>query len=49
MLAKPPNRKRAIEYLAVSGAVAITVTERGTIHGGGKIAGTHVADGGYWN
>jgi hypothetical protein len=28
MLAKPPNRKRAVEYLAASGAVPITVIER---------------------
>jgi hypothetical protein len=31
MLAKPPNRKRAIEYLTASGAVPISVTERGAI------------------
>jgi hypothetical protein len=29
--------KRAVEYLAASGAVPISVTERGTIHAGGKI------------
>src|SRR6266540_2540400 len=28
MLAKAPNRKRALEYLAASGAVPISVTER---------------------
>jgi hypothetical protein len=28
MLAKPPNRKRALEYLAASGAVPISVIER---------------------
>jgi hypothetical protein len=32
MLAKPPNIKRATEYLAASDAAAISVTERGTIH-----------------
>jgi hypothetical protein len=31
MLAKPPNIKRAVEYLAASGAVSISVTELGTI------------------
>jgi hypothetical protein len=29
--------KRAAEYLAASGAAAISVTERGTIQAGGKI------------
>ena len=28
---KPGNRKRAVEYLAASGAVPISVTERGMI------------------
>ena len=28
MLAKPPNRKRALEYLTASGAVPITIIER---------------------
>jgi hypothetical protein len=28
MLAKAPNRKRAVEYLALSGAVPITIIER---------------------
>jgi hypothetical protein len=28
MLAKAPNRKRAVEYLALSGAVPISVIER---------------------
>src|SRR5438128_1739844 len=39
MLAKPPSRKRALEYLAASGAVPITITERDgvcSIHAGGK-------------
>ena len=39
MLAKPPNRKRALEYLEASGAVPITIIERDgvcTIHAGGK-------------
>ena len=31
MLAKAPNRKRALEYFAASGAVPISVTERRTI------------------
>jgi hypothetical protein len=31
MLAKAPNRKRAEQYLAASGAVPISVSERGTI------------------
>jgi len=31
MLAKLPNRKLALEYLAASGALPISVTERGTI------------------
>jgi hypothetical protein len=31
MLAKAANRKRAVEYLAASGAVPISVTERGNV------------------
>jgi hypothetical protein len=33
-------QNRAIEYLAAFGTVPISVTERGTIHAGGKITGT---------
>ncbi|WP_156042264.1 hypothetical protein [Bradyrhizobium sp. URHD0069] len=39
MLAKPPNRNRALEYLAASGAVPITIIERDgvcSIRAGGK-------------
>jgi hypothetical protein len=43
MLAKAPNRKRAEQYLAASGAVPISVTERATIHTGSKITGTVAA------
>jgi hypothetical protein len=43
---KAPNRKRALEYLAASGAVPISIIERDgvcSIHAGGKIAGTIAA------
>jgi hypothetical protein len=39
MLAKPPNRKRAVEYLRASGAVPIAIIERDgacSIHAGSK-------------
>jgi len=33
MLAKPPNRKRALDYLAASGAVPISIIERDGVWG----------------
>jgi hypothetical protein len=46
MLAKAPNRKRAMEYLIASGAVPITIIERDgvcSISAGGKITDTAIA------
>jgi hypothetical protein len=44
ILAKPPNRKRALEYLAALGAVPISISERdgmcSTIRAGGNSRGT---------
>jgi hypothetical protein len=40
MLAKPPNRKRAEQYLAASGAVPITIIEHDgvcSIRAGGNV------------
>ena len=45
MLARSPDRKRAVAYLAASGATAITVTEHdgvASIHTG-KVTGTVAA------
>jgi hypothetical protein len=43
MLAKSPNRKRAEQYLAASGAVPITIIDTGKISTNVKITGTVAA------
>jgi hypothetical protein len=48
MLAKAPNRKRAVEYLALSGAVPITVIEHDgvcSISAGKVVPGDHFGTG----
>jgi Flp pilus assembly protein TadB len=54
MLARSPNRKRAIEYLAACGATAITIINRpyaNTLYECPKlllVMGAFMAAGGYW-